>query len=36
MPEPPPPGGGDLDLAGLIDDQGEEDLDLLPNRDDQE
>ncbi len=36
MPEPPPPGGDDLDLAGLIDDKGEEDLDLLPNRDDLE
>jgi predicted component of type VI protein secretion system len=36
MPEPPPPSGDDLDLAGLIDDKGEEDLDLLPNRDDLE
>lgn len=34
MPEPPPAGGDDLDLAGLIDDKGEEDLDLLPNKDD--
>lgn len=36
MPAPPPPGDdkGDIDLADLIDDHGEEDLDLLPKRDD--
>jgi len=36
MPEPPPPSEGDLDvdLADLIDDHGEADLDLLPDEND--
>ncbi len=37
LPAPPPPVEDDLDLdlAGLIDDGGEEDLDLLPKRDEE-
>ena len=37
LPAPPPPAAGDLDLdlADLIDDHGEEDLDLLPNKDEE-
>lgn len=37
LPAPPPPsqGDADIDLADLIDDHGEEDLDLLPRRDEE-
>jgi predicted component of type VI protein secretion system len=36
MPEPPPPSDGmDLDLADLIDEGSEKDLDLLPDRDEE-